>query len=202
MPTPRPHAADVRDADWQPPLTTWLLAGNEPGHPVSYSNVQMKVPVVLFIAQRRQHLAASMPFDDRFRNNLDNLQQVGSRSSIQLQQGTHVLLWHHDDVLSPETRDWWPKCQHVLGVDHHVDLDPAGYDLVAIPIRLVHARTLRASPRRHPVPSILHVHRRVEHQLLLVPLLLLLSVDQRPAFRADASALRISAGFGRMPSPR
>ena len=120
-----------------------LLVCDKPSHAVSGSDMQVQVPVVLFIAEVRQHLAASTTLDDTSCGELSDLQQAGRNVGIQLQQGSNMPLRHHDQVLFPEPWDWRAESQHVLGFDDHIDVDQAGDDLVAVPVGLVHAQHLR-----------------------------------------------------------
>lgn len=100
--------------------------------------MHMKMPVVLLVAESRQDLATALLMDDPLSNGLDDLQQARSQDRIQLQQGTNVLLRHHDHVLGAETGIRWPKGQNLVRLDHDIHLDQPGNHLIAIPIGLRH----------------------------------------------------------------
>lgn len=94
--------------------------------PFSYSEMRMKVTVVLFIAEGGQNLATTMLVDDFAGDPLHDLQQVSTQSWLQLQQRPNMALRDHEHVISPETLNRRPERQHLLGLADHINLDQPG----------------------------------------------------------------------------
>lgn len=101
--------------------------------------MQVKMPIVLFVAERGQNLTTPVLVDDPSRNLLHNLQQMSTQPRIQLQQRPDMHLGHHDHMLGPEPANRRTESQHPVSLNDHIDIDHPGYNLSAIPIRLLHS---------------------------------------------------------------
>ncbi|WP_238847370.1 hypothetical protein [Nocardia arthritidis] len=137
-----------------------LIPGNEPGYSVTGSDMQMKVPVVLFAAESGQNLTASMLINNTLRNILDDRQQMSPKLWIELEQRPDVTFRHHDHMLGPKPLNRWPKGQHMIRLDNNIDVDHTGNDLIAIPILFRHNTNPTGGPhlpgissRRYPTPA-------------------------------------------------
>lgn len=112
--------------------------------------MQVKVSVVLFVAESGQHLAAAVLRNDTLRDVLDNLQQLSPQRRFQLQQGTDVLLRHHDHRIGSESRDRRTEGQHLVRLGHYLDVNHPRNHFSAVPIRLTHNATLRTTTSGKP----------------------------------------------------
>jgi hypothetical protein len=100
--------------------------------------MEVQMSVVLFVAKRRDHLAAPVTGDDVRSDPLDHRQKTCGVGRLELQKRPDVPLRHHDDVFGSETRSIGVECERFLRVDQYLHPASPRDDLVAVPVRVIH----------------------------------------------------------------
>ncbi|WP_228786739.1 hypothetical protein [Nocardia terpenica] len=128
-------------------MLTWGCEGqllsprrNEPRDTVTDRNMQVKMSVVLFTAERGQNLATAVLVDNALHHILHDREQVRPEFRIQLQQRPDMTLRNHDHVIGAEPTNRRAEGKHMIGLGYNIDIDQPGNNLIAIPIRLRHNR--------------------------------------------------------------